>query len=220
MPMTNRKPFLLKMGRRIQELRKRQGLNAAAVAERADVEASFLSKLENGLVWVGPESLSRIARALGVGVSEIFDEGSNVEPALIGTRRIPVLDHVQAGAWTGVNSAISESDIREFVLTSLDTSPDAFAMFVRGDSMTPEFHEGDMIIVDPAVQPKPGSYVVAVNGSGEATFKRYRERGLNEKGQNVFELVPLNRDYPTMRSDVVNIRIIGAVVELRKFMRK
>ena len=41
----------------------------------------------------------------------------------------------------------------------------------------------------------------------EATFKKYRPRGLNEQGQQVFELVPLNEDYPSMRSDLTAIRI-------------
>lgn len=37
--------------------------------------------------------------------------------------------------------------------------------------MEPDFKEGDMLIVDASIAPKPGSYVIAQNGSHEATFK-------------------------------------------------
>ena len=71
-------------------------------------------------------------------------------------------------------------------------------------------------MIDPDVQPKPGGFVAARNGKQEATFKRYRPRGLNEKGVEYFELVPLNENYPTMRSDLEEITIIGTAVEHRK----
>jgi SOS-response transcriptional repressor LexA len=70
------------------------------------------------------------------------------------------------------------------------------------------------------VQPQPGDFVVAQNGEGEATFKKFRPRGANEIGQLVFELVPLNEDYPTMRSDLMPIRIIGTMIEHRKYRRR
>ncbi|MGL5041357.1 MAG: S24 family peptidase, partial [Aeromonas sp.] len=41
-------------------------------------------------------------------------------------------------------------------------------------------------------------------------------RGYGEDGQEVFELVPLNDDYPTMRSDRQPIQIIGSMVEHRR----
>ena len=79
-----------------------------------------------------------------------------------------------------------------------------------------KFKEGDVVLIDPDVQPKPGGFVAARNGKQEATFKRYRPRGLNEKGVDYFELVPLNENYPTMRSDLEEITIIGTAVEHRK----
>lgn len=60
------------------------------------------------------------------------------------------------------------------------------------------------------------SFDGARNGKQEATFKRYRPRGLNEKGVDYFELVPLNENYPIMRSDLEEITIIGTAVEHRK----
>ncbi len=86
--------------------------------------------------------------------------------------------------------------------------------------MLPEFKPGDRVIIDPSTSPQPGDYVVAKNGEEEATFKKYRPRGVNERGDVVFELVPLNEDYPSMRSDVTPIRIVGTMVEHRKYRRR
>ena len=88
-----------------------------------------------------------------------------------------------------------------------------FALKVMGDSMEPEFREGDVIFVDPDKEPKAGSYVVAKNHEEEATFKKYRSRGKDAEGREVFELVPLNENYATLRSDQEPITIIGVVVE-------
>jgi SOS-response transcriptional repressor LexA len=86
--------------------------------------------------------------------------------------------------------------------------------------MEPEFTEGDLIIVDPEIQPLPGDYVVAKNGEHEATFKKYKARGVDAEGNEIFSIVPLNDDFPTKHSDKEPINIIGVMVEHRKFRRR
>ena len=54
----------------------------------------------------------------------------------------------------------------------------------------------------------------------EWTFKKYRPRGINEHGQEVYELTPLNPDYPTMRSDREPCRILGVMIEHRRLYRR
>jgi SOS-response transcriptional repressor LexA len=97
-------------------------------------------------------------------------------------------------------------------LAAVHVSKDAFALRVSGDSMMPEFRHGDVIIVDPAVRPRPGSYVVATTGEHDATFKRYRLVETLQSGEAVFELIPLNSFYPTIRSDRATLGIVGTVV--------
>lgn len=145
---------------------------------------------------------------------------SNVSAAPMGTTAIPLISRVQAGAWSEAADPYQVGDASDWLVTDLPVSKSSFALEVQGDSMLPDFHPGDRIIVDPAVQPLPGDFVVAKNGEEEATFKKYRPRGANEAGEQVFELVPLNEDYPSMRSDIVYIRIIGTMVEHRKYRRR
>lgn len=146
---------------------------------------------------------------------------ANVSTAQVGLRPIPVISAVQAGRLKeisdpyapGAGSAVEYTDDH-------DLSRWAVALDISGESMLPDFREGDRIIVDPEIAPNPGDFVVARNGSEEATFKKYRPRGINANGDMVFELVPLNPDYPTMRSDVEPLTIIGVMVEHRKKFRR
>ncbi len=93
----------------------------------------------------------------------------------IGGRMVPIISEVQAGTWREIRDGLQTA---EMLLTDLDLSPHAFALTIRGDSMLPEFREGDRVIIDPEVGPAPGDFVVALNGGNAATFKKYRERGL------------------------------------------
>lgn len=144
----------------------------------------------------------------------------NVAPAPADTRPIPLISYVQAGSWTDVVDSYEPGDAGDYLLTDLELSGSAFALEIKGDSMLPEFKPGDRVIIDPAVVPQPGDYVVAKNGDNEATFKKYRPREVNQHGDLVFELVPLNEDYPSMRSDVTSIRILGTMVEHRKYRKR
>ena len=146
--------------------------------------------------------------------------GSNAEfTKLEGVRRVPVISYVQAGLWTEIVSVFQPSDAHDWLITSDKHSKETFVLTIRGNSMEPDFKQGDAVIIDPSVKPRPGSFVAAKNGREEATFKKYRPRSIDVLGNEVFELVPLNEDYPTMRSDEQPIEIIGTMVEHRRFFK-
>lgn len=211
----------MSVGDNIRRLRKARGWKILDLAVRVDSDVGNISRLERGLQGYSDKMLQKIAQALGCSVSDLFaGEESNVTPVPIGARRIPLISHVQAGHMTEAVDAYSLGDAAEWLLTDLELSPSAFALRIKGDSMLPEFREGDTVIIDPAVTPLPGDYVVAKNDDNEATFKKYRPRGLNEQGQPVFELVPLNEDYPSLRSDRSNLQIIGTMVEHRRYRKR
>ncbi|HEC28651.1 MAG TPA: S24 family peptidase [Gammaproteobacteria bacterium] len=66
-----------------------------------------------------------------------------------------------------------------------------FALQVLGDSMEPEFMDGAIIIVDPAVPLHHGAYIV-IDYKGETTFRQFIVR--DEKHY----LVALNKAYEEM----------------------
>lgn len=143
---------------------------------------------------------------------------SNVERAELGSRKIPVISYVQAGLMVEVVDPFSLGGGFEIIEVSMPCSERTFALRIRGNSMEPRFYEGDLAIIDPELNPKPGQFVVAKNTSEEATFKKYRPRGLDERGNEVFELVPLNDDYPTLHSERDHLHIIGVCIERRENM--
>ncbi|MBU1237636.1 MAG: S24 family peptidase [Gammaproteobacteria bacterium] len=74
--------------------------------------------------------------------------------------------------------------------SSACSESEAFALMVLGDSMEPEFVEGDIVIIEPEGLAVDGSYVLAQQ-DGEWIFRQLAKAGM------CWELRPLNPVYPT-----------------------
>jgi len=216
---------------RLKEARKNAKKSQADVAEAIKITQSAYSQLETGRVD-SSSHLPSIANFLGVdaywlqtglGAPTVEKRDTGFNNVVINESplyKIPILDFVQAGifhesGYDGINPK------GETYTTYRSCRPDSvFSLEVSGLSMSPEFIPGDKLVVDSAKEPYPGCYVIAQNGSHEATFKKYRAIGYDEHGRETFELVPLNTDFPIMNSKQHEIRIIGVVVEhLRSFVK-
>lgn len=209
-------------GSRLKALRKERRFTQAQLGNAigvSDVTVGYWEKDQNEPRGV---SLTKLARYLGVTESFLMsgkEDKSNVTAVSMGAMQVPIISWVQAGYWMSETDAMNREGFTDFVLTTEPHSMGTFALKIKGKSMEPEFKEGDVIVVDPDLYPKPGEFVIAKNGSDEATFKRYRSRGTSENGEDIFELVPLNDDYATINSLTVEVRIVGVVVEHRRNMR-
>ena len=60
------------LGKRIQFYRKQRQLSQAALAEKADISTTFLSKIERGIKYPTSETVSGIANGLGVELCDLF----------------------------------------------------------------------------------------------------------------------------------------------------
>lgn len=218
----------MNLGENIRRRRKALGWTILELANRIGSDVGNVSRLERGKQGFSDDMLAKVAAALGCSVAELFSgesDDSNVQTAAIGSRRIPLLSYVQAGALTECVVPYPSSPPDDWLLTDLELSRTAFALRIKGLSMysptnEESFNEGDIVVIDPEVEPLPGDFVVAKNGEHEATFKKYRPRGVTERGAVVFELVPLNPDYPSLRSDISAIQIIGTMVEHRRYRKR
>jgi SOS-response transcriptional repressor LexA len=212
------------MGQRIERLLgDKNGGNQSELARFVGVSPQAVQQWIAGETSPRGKNLERAADFLNVSPAELrFGQQptKNIAPAAVGTRQIPLISCVQAGMWTEIADSYEPGDAADWLLTDLELSDNAFALEIKGESMLPDFREGDRVIIDPAVVPNPGDFVVAKNGEHEATFKKYRPRGMNERGEQVIELVPLNPDFPSLRSDTSPFAIIGTMVEHRRYRKK
>lgn len=208
---------LRQSGYSIQHLADALGISYQACKKAMDGKTKAFSAANN---QKAANFMGVSAEWLATGETNFVQVKSNVAPAQIGSKQIPLISYVRAGNWAGVVDPFQPNDAHDWLMTDLDISEGAFALEIKGDSMLPEFNPGDRVIIDPAIKPQPGDYVVAKNGEEEATFKKYRLRSISEQGVEVFELVPLNPDYPSIRSDEVPIHIVGTMVEVRKYRRR
>lgn len=203
----------------ISQLASGMGVSYQAVKRVIDGLSKAFSAANNtkaaAFLRISPDWL-----ATGQGSMEMgFD--ANAKPVPLGMRPYPVISSIQAGALKEIAAPYSPGDGFDVEYGDDDTSQWSFFLEIEGDSMLPDFRPGDRVLIDPEVTPRPGDFVAARNTKQEATFKKYRVRGLDASGNEVFELVPLNDDYPTLRSDEQHLCVIGTMIEhRRKFRRK
>ncbi|URO00877.1 helix-turn-helix domain-containing protein [Leclercia adecarboxylata] len=211
------------LGTRLKELRKQRKLTQGQLGKALGVSDVTIGYWERDLNVPGGKSLTKLAQYLGVTEGFLLygrEDEANVGAAPVAAQQVPIISYVQAGAWSPECDARNLDGTVEYILTSEFHSHSTFALKVKGKSMEPEFVEDDVIIIDPELHPGPGDYVVAKNGGDEATFKKYRARGVSETGDEIFELVPLNDDYAIRNSAKEKIHVIGVVVEHRRMMRR
>lgn len=60
-------------GKRIKELRKRQGLTQEKLSEIMEVDPKTINRLENGYSFITYENLEKLASALNVEIKDFFD---------------------------------------------------------------------------------------------------------------------------------------------------
>jgi len=210
----------MSIAERVKALRSKRELTQVELASIAGTTQQSIVNLEAGKT-LRPRFLPELALALDCSVEYLLSGvGSPDEskPSKIsGSRQVPVLYDYQVAAWR-VNSKPSElSGVTEYIQTNIKVSSSSFAFSIKDDSMRPEFNEGDIVICDPNETTIPGDFVMAQVGESEkAIFRRYRL--ISAAGDEpVFELFPLNNVHALHRSDVEKIRVIGVMVEHRKY---
>jgi repressor LexA len=125
----------------------------------------------------------------------------------------PVLGEVAAGN----PLTIYPDAIDSIELPTIARMPkDSFLLRVKGDSLKDAYiFSGDIVIVNPNLQPKNGQIVVAVLDDAAMVKRFYKKR-------NEIELVSENPEYKPVLIDrkYQNFRIVGIVVGIYRSMEK
>ena len=147
--------------------------------------------------WDGINRLGAVLRErrthLGLTLSQVAER---VEVVSL-PREVPVINRVKAGYPTeftdlGYPARVADEYVR---VPDLEDA-DAFGARVVGDSMEPDYREGDVVVFSPKAAVSSGSdCFVRLEPDQESTFKRvYFEQDPN--GRELIRLQPLNNSYP------------------------
>jgi repressor LexA len=127
--------------------------------------------------------------------------------ALAGQMRLPIVGQIPAGLPVEAIDNVED----HLVLDRILAKGADFVLRVKGDSMSPEILEGDLLLVKRVADADSGDNVIAHVGDGEATVKRLRKAN----GQAWLEAA--NPQYPMLRSP--SLTVVGRVVGLLRQFR-
>lgn len=71
--MANRDPILAAFGLRLRQQREAKGLTQERLAEKADLDQTYISGIERGLRNPGIKNVVRLARALGIPTAKLVE---------------------------------------------------------------------------------------------------------------------------------------------------
>lgn len=209
----------MSFGEKIKSLRLELGLTLEEVGQIVGVGKSTVRKWESGeIANMRRDKIALLAKALHVDPAVLMGWDSKAKPATASASpakpiRIPVLGSIPAGI--PIEAVEDILDWEELPTSMGKGGAQYFALQVKGDSMSPNYLDGDVLILRRQDTCNSGQdCAVMVNGD-DATFKRVK---ISDRG---ITLQPLNPAYDPLyfthkECAEIPVRIIGVVVELRR----
>lgn len=133
------------------------------------------------------------AFASGALAEMVERHATNVE--MMATHVVPVINKVSAGYPRDFTDMAYPKGVADDYVGSPDVrDADAFACRVHGDSMTPKYRQGEIVIFSPAANTKDGDDCFVRFEDGQTTFKRvFFEK--DEQSGDLIRLQPRNEKY-------------------------
>jgi SOS-response transcriptional repressor LexA len=129
----------------------------------------------------------------GVLAELVEKNAGNVERVI--TNTVPVINRVSAGYPKDFTDMSYPPRVADDYIGCPDVHDrDAFAARVHGDSMTPKYGQGDIVVFSPAATPRNGDDCFVRFADGQTTFKRVFFES-DEAGESVIRLQPRNEKY-------------------------
>ena len=210
------------LGDIIKEYRMVHQMSLRAFANRCNLSYTYISMLEKNQDYrtgkpIAPtlETVKSVAYAMNMSTDELLKVLDDEQTLTINTNDniINVYSSVHAGILSEMIENIVDTEEISQKMASSDKT--YFGIKVKGDSMTPDYREGDTLIIEKASSCDSGDdCIVAINGD-EAFLKRVY---ISTSG---ITLQALNPKYEplTYTNDEIKrlpVTIIGIVRELRR----
>ena len=202
----------MSLGSRIKALREQSQLSQKEFAAKMNIANNTLSMYENDLRVPNDTIKSKIADYFGVTIDYLLgrapiETGGDIV-------QIPVLGSIPAGTpLEAIEDIVDWEDIPKAMCSG---GKEFFSLKVKGDSMWPDFLEGDIVILRKTPSCETGDVCAVLVNGDEATLKTVK---LAEDG--ALTITPKNPSYPPRTFTPEQIRqlpvsIAGVVVELRR----
>lgn len=205
------------IGTRIKEVRTLKQLSQEELAIKMGYKSrTSINKIELGLADVSSSKVKEFAKVLGVSTSYLMG-WDNIEKTKIDKNvvKIPIYGSIPAGVPTEMIDESYIEDYEEISSDMLRGGNTYFGLKVNGDSMYPEFRNGDTLILKQQDDCENGDFCAVSINHTESTFKKVikKESGLTLQPLNpTFE--PLF--YTNQEVESLPITILGVVKEVRR----
>lgn len=193
----------------LQKLMDRESITQKDIAVIAGVSQQSVSNWLAGKLMPRMGAIEKIAEYFDVAKSDLLEMKDGYESK---ATRIPVLGTVKAGI---PRTAVQEILDYEEISPEMARCGEYFALRIKGDSMEPRMHEGDVVIVKQQSTVDSGQIAIVLVNGDEATVKkvRFRNNGIELIAFNSYAYEP--HFYSAEDIQRLPVEIIGRVVELR-----
>ena len=200
----------------IKKRRKELGLTLAELADMVGLRDATIQRYESGEIPnIKKETVMKLAKALKCSPGYIMGWTDREEEAspLMSFIKVPVLGLIPAGV--PVEAVEDILGYEELPSSYARGDEKYFALRLKGNSMYPEYHSGDVVILKQQDTCNTNEDCAVLIGSGDATFKRVVRQ------KNGIMLKPLNPAYDTLfytneEIEQLPVRILGVFTELRR----
>lgn len=212
------------IGEIIKEYRTNNKISQRAFASRTSLSPSYINTLEKiynpktgNPYSVTTDVANEIAKAMNMSIEELLSKINGNQEFTINSSQSSAVVLVYGTIPAGIPMECIEDiiDTEEISADMLKGDKQYFGLKIKGNSMYPDYLDGDTIILEKVDDCESGQdCVVMVNGN-DGTFKRVFK---NETG---IILQPLNSEYQPLiytneQIKSLPVRVIGKVVELRR----
>lgn len=187
------------VGKKVLMLRKALGESQEAFGKRFKVKQATVSRWEDNLSPITRALWGEMADLADMSIADFFfsDEGPRI---------VPVIGEVSAGEHFTPMSDSARAGSNDVVTFGTQLGEEMIAVRVRGDSMSPVYQAGDVVI---GRKLYGADMVTAINRdcvvltTTEEGFLKVLKKGPKK---NLFTLQPYNKDY----DDVENVTLLWA----------
>lgn len=200
----------MNLGQNIKNYRESHNLTQSELAAKLGISQQSIDKYENAGTIPREKVVKAMMTLFGLTRNELFGEPETSTPT---ATNIPILGTVIAG-----QPAYAAENIIgwEEVTDRMSKQGKLFALKVRGDSMTPEFKEGDIVIIREQEDVESGEIAVVLINGDEATMKKVKK---TKDGIFLYAFNPSVYEphfYTNQEIESLPVRIIGKVIENRR----